>query len=216
MEKLRKLRRLNFFPGIAALFNSRQTRKVGRAKFALLVLNFAGCAALSPAIFAQQSKPQEYQVKAIYLYNFSKFVQWPPAAERSDTFAICVIGRDPFGAALDSALAGEKIDQKTMVARRIADAQEATKCQILFVADSESGRVKQILSALGKSSVLTVSDIPEFSLNGGMIEFVIQENKVRFDVNLTAANKAGLTLSSQLLKVASAVKKDSSLENGKQ
>jgi hypothetical protein len=216
VEKLRKLRRLNLFPAIALLFKSRQTRKVGRAKFAFLVLNFAGCAAFSPAISAQQSKPQEYQVKAIYLYNFSKFVQWPSTAEAKDTFAICVLGHDPFGAALDSAIAGEKIEQKTMVARRIVDLQEATKCQILFVANSESPRVKQILSALGKNSVLTVSDAPEFSQNGGMIQFVIQENRVRFEVNLAAADKAGLTLSSQLLKVASAVKSNSPAQNGNQ
>lgn len=153
-------------------------------------------------------------MKAIYLYNFSKFVQWPPAGgDMKDPFAICVLGHDPFGAALDSAIAGEKIEQKTMVARRIMDVQEATKCQILFIAGSEAAHVKQILSALGKNSILTVSDIPEFSQNGGAIQFVIQEQKVRFEVNLTAADKAGLTFSSQLLKVASVVRKDSPAQN---
>lgn len=209
MEKLGKLKRLKFFAGIRVLVRARRARKAARARFVLLALNFAGCAALSPAIFAQQPRPQEYQVKAVYLYNFSKFVQWPATGGGKDTFAICVLGHDPFGATLDSAIAGEKIEQKTMVARRIANVQDATKCQILFVANSESARVKQILAALEKDSVLTVSDVPEFSADGGMIQFVIQENKVRFQVNLTAAEKAGLTLSSQLLKVASAVKKDS-------
>jgi hypothetical protein len=214
VEKLRKLRRLSILVGIILSFTSRRTRKAGRAKCAVLVLNFAGWAALSPAIVAQQSKPQEYEVKAVYLYNFSKFVQWPPAGEESkDTFAICVLGRDPFGAALDAAIAGEKIEQKAMVARRITDLQEATKCQILFIANSEATHVKQILSVLGKNSILTVSDVAEFSQNGGVIQFVIQENKVRFEVNLTAAEKAGLTLSSQLLKVASAVKKYSPAQN---
>jgi hypothetical protein len=215
VEKLRKLRRLSFLLGAALEFKSRRTRKAGRAKFVVLLLNFAGCAAWPSAICAQQSKPQEYQVKAIYLYNFSKFVQWPASAGSKDTFAICVLGRDPFGSALDAALAGEKMEQKTIVALRIPDVQEAAKCQILFIANSEAARVKQILSALGKNNILTVSDIPEFSQNGGVIQFVIQENKVRFEVNLTAADKAGLTLSSQLLKVASAVKQDTPAQNAK-
>jgi hypothetical protein len=185
-----------------------------RAEFVLLLFNFAGWAACSPAAFAQQPKPQEYQVKAIYLYNFSKFVQWPAAAQTNDTFSICVMGHDPFGAALDSALAGEKIEQKPMAARRITDVQDAARCQILFIAASESAHVKQILAAVAKNGVLTVSDVADFSANGGMIQFVIQENKVRFEVNLTAADKAGLILSSQLLKVASAVIKESPTENG--
>jgi hypothetical protein len=176
-------------------------------------VNLAGWVVLSPSVFAQQSKPQEYQIKAVYLYNFSKFVQWPPAAENKDSFAICVLGHDPFGAALDQVLVGEKIEQKAMVARRITDVQEAAKCQILFIASSESARAKQILSSLGKNSILTVSDIPNFSVIGGMIQFVNLENKVRFEVNLSAADKAGLTFSSQLLKVASSVKKDSPAEN---
>lgn len=179
----------------------------------MFAFHIAGCLILLPAVFAQQPKPQEYQVKAIYLYNFSKFVQWPPATGSKDSFAICIIGRDPFGTALDSVLVGEKIEQKTMEARRIMDVQDAAKCQILFIAASESARVKQILSSLGKNSVLTVSDMPDFSQNGGMIQFMVQDNKVRFEVNLPAADKAGLVLSSQLLKVASAVKKGSPAEN---
>jgi hypothetical protein len=105
-------------------------------------------------------------------------------------------------------LAGEKIGNQTMVARRIADVQDAAKCRILFIASSESARMKLILAALGKSSVLTVSDMPDFTASSGMIQFVLEENKVRFEVNLSAADRAGLTLSSQLLKVATNVRKD--------
>jgi hypothetical protein len=215
VEKLRELRPLKPFSGLVLFLTPLRLEKVKRAKIALLALNLAGYGVLSPSVFAQQSKPQEYQIKAVYLYNFSKFVQWPPETENKDSFVICVLGRDPFGAALDDVLNGEKIERKTLVARRITDVQEAAKCQILFVASSEAGRAKQILSSLGKNSILTVSDIANFSVIGGMIQFVIQDNKVRFEVNLSAADKAGLTFSSQLLKVASAVKKDSPAENAK-
>jgi hypothetical protein len=213
VEKLRKLKPLNPFSGLVLFLAPLRLEKVRRAKIALLALNLAGWVASSPSVLAQQSRPQENQIKAVYLYNFSKFVQWPPTTENKDTFAICVLGRDPFGTTLDEVLVGEKIEQKAMVARRITDVQEATKCQILFISTSEAARVKQILSSLGKNSILTVSDISNFSLIGGMIQFVIQDNKIRFEVNLSAADKAGLTFSSQLLKVASAVKKDSPAEN---
>lgn len=136
-------------------------------------------------------------------------MDWPATAEQEDIFAVCVLGHDPFGPALDSTLTGEKVGNKNMVARRIVDAQEAAKCRILFIASSEAARMKQILASLGKAGVLTVSDLPDFSVSGGMIQFVMEENKVRFEVNLSAADKAGLTLSSQLLKVATTVRKDS-------
>ena len=174
--------------------------------FAFLV---TGTVFPSAILRAQQSKPAEYQVKAVYLYNFSKFVEWPATSGEEDSFAICVLGHDPFGPALDSTLLGEKVDNKNIVARRIVDVQEASKCRILFLASSEAARMKQILVSLGKASVLTVSDLPDFSVSGGMIQFVMEDNKVRFEVNLSAADKAGLTLSSQLLKVATTVRKDS-------
>jgi hypothetical protein len=186
-----------------------------RGGFALFAILILGNAANTAVVLAQQSKPAEYQVKAVYLYNFGKFVEWPATAEKENSFAICILGRDPFGPALDSTLTGEKIDNRTMVARRIVDVQEAAQCQILFVASSEAARMKQVLASLGKSSVLTVSDLPDFSASGGMIQFVLDGGKVRFEVNLTAADKAGLTLSSQLLKVATAVKRDSPPDNAK-
>ncbi len=157
---------------------------------------------------AQQPKPEEYQVKAVYLYNFGRFVEWPASAKKNDSFAICVLGRDPFGAALDATLAGAAIDNQKLVARRISSAREATTCRILFVSSSESSHSKEILAALEKAAVLTVSDMPGFASNGGMIQFVLQGNRVRFEVNLTAAENAGLALSSQLLKVATDIKKE--------
>lgn len=160
---------------------------------------------------AQQSKPTEYQVKATYLYNFGKFVEWSAAngAVSDDSFAICVLGRDPFGPALDATFAKQSIDRRSVVARRITKPQEALSCRILFISSSEDRGLKGVLAALDRAAVLTVSDIPQFSQRGGMIEFTLEDNKVRFEVNLTAAENAGLTLSSELLKVAVTVRRNS-------
>ncbi len=162
---------------------------------------------MASPVRAQQPKAEEYQVKAVYLYNFGRFIEWPASAKSGESFPICVLGRDPFGATLDTTVAGTSIEQQKLVARRIASAREATDCRILFISSSESSRLKEIVASLDKSPALTVSDVPGFTASGGMIQFVRKENKVRFEVNLTATEKAGLTLSSQLLKVATEIKK---------
>jgi len=166
-------------------------------------------AVLSPSARGEQVKASEYQVKAVYLFNFSRFVGWPQQSVPSTAvpFAICVLGKDPFGPMLDATLAGENIRGNSVVARRVAQAQEAAGCRVVFISNSEESRLKDILAALEKSSVLTVSDIPKFSEHGGMIEFVLQGDRVRFEVNLANTTEAGLTLSSDLLKVAVAVRK---------
>ena len=149
----------------------------------------------------------EYQVKAAYLYNFGKFVEWPPGALAGTQVSICVLGQDPFGPALDAALAGERIQGKSVMPRRITKAQEATGCEILYISSSEERRLSDILHTVDHIAILTVSDIPRFALRGGMIQFVLQGKRVRFEVNLTSAQDAGLTLSSELLKVAAEVRR---------
>jgi hypothetical protein len=160
-----------------------------------------------PNLLAQQPlAPTELQVKAAFLYKFGAFVAWPNPAP-SGPFAICVLGRDVFGQILDATVKGGTIDGKALVARRVVSISEASQCRILFVSSSEESRLKPILAELNKFPVLTVSDIPHFSDRGGMIEFVLENGRVRFDVNLASAEKSGLTLSSELLKVASVVKR---------
>jgi hypothetical protein len=158
----------------------------------------------------QQSKPSEYEVKAAYLYNFGRFVEWPDKAASSggDSFSICVLGEDPFGRIL-GALAGQTIGGKQVVAKRISKPLDASNCRIVFISLSEEKQLNDTLMTLGKAGVLTVSDMPQFSQRGGMIQFVLEGNKVRFEINLTAAENAGLMLSSELLKVATAVRKSS-------
>lgn len=151
---------------------------------------------------AQEANPTEYQVKAAYLYNFGKFIEWPSATSAGDLFSVCVLGEDPFGATLDRTVAGENINGKKAVVRRFAKLQDAARCHILFISSTEDSQLGAILAALDGTSVLTVSDIPQFTQRGGMIQFVMEANKVRFEVNLTTVERDGLTMSSQLLKVA--------------
>lgn len=158
---------------------------------------------------AQGAKPTDYDVKAVYLYNFGRFVEWPSSVTaKSEVFSVCVLGQDPFGPALDATLAGETISGKGIAAKRISTPEEAANCQILFMSSAEEGRLNKIIEALDKGPVLTVSDMPQFSRRGGMIQFVVEGKKVRFEVNLTAVQRAGLTLSSELLKVATTVRRN--------
>lgn len=155
-----------------------------------------------------QQRPTQYQVEATYLYNFSQFVAWPAGQATADKFFnICVLGQDPFGPALSAMVANETVAGKNVVAKRISATQEATNCRILFLSSSESGRLKEILGTLGGASVLTVSDLPEFAQRGGMVQFLLLDDRVRFEVNLAATKRAGLTLSSDLLKVATTVRR---------
>jgi hypothetical protein len=167
----------------------------------VLALNWA--LLVIPSLQAQSS-PTEYQVKATYLYNFGRFIEWPnkTTAPSGVPFTVCVLGHDPFGQALNAALAGETINGTNTVAAQISKPREAANCRILFISSSEDRQLKQILLALEDISVLTVSDMPEFSQRGGMVQFILDGKKVRFEVNLTPVQHAHLTLSSQLLKVA--------------
>jgi hypothetical protein len=162
----------------------------------------------SPCLHAQKSGPTENEVKSAYLYNFGKFVEWPAKATSvGEFFPICVLGDDNFGSTLETIIAGESINGKKVAVTRIAKPQDAVSCRILFISSSEQNQLKEILAALDNTSVLTVSDMPQFTRRGGMIQFVVEANKVRFEVDLTSAERAGLTLSSQLLKVAINVKR---------
>jgi uncharacterized protein DUF4154 len=155
-----------------------------------------------------QEKPTQYQVEATYLYNFSQFVAWPAAAATAaNSFNICVLGQDPFGPALANIVADETVAGKSVAAKRVPTPQEAVNCRVLFISSSESGRLKEILTILGGASVLTVSDLPEFTRRGGMVQFLLIEDRVRFEVNLAAAERARLTLSSELLKVATTIRR---------
>lgn len=158
---------------------------------------------------AQTPQPTEYEVQAAYLSNFGRFVEWPAraGANERDPFYVCVLGQDPFGPLLDAALKGETIGGAPMAAKRVTSAADAAGCRIVFVNPSRGSELKGIIAALRNSNALTVSDSFDFTRQGGMIQFVLDGNRVRFEINLAAAQRAGLTLSSQLLKVAVAIRR---------
>ena len=163
--------------------------------------------ALLVAFFADdavaQARPSEYAVKAAYLLNFGRFVKWP--SDHQGSFNICVLGRDPFGGELDRTVAGESVSGHPVAVRRLDSTHDAGACAILFIGTTERSRLASILEELRHKPVLTVSDMPDFVDRGGIIQFEIQQDRVRFDVNRAAAREAGLTLSSDLLKVAARV-----------
>ena len=159
---------------------------------------------------AQTPPRGEYEIKAAYLFTFARFVEWPARSDRDDSsFTICVLGTDPFGAALDTTLADAVIRGRKVGARRITAPEAATGCHVVFVSASEERRMAATISSLTASGTLTVSDAPKFAERGGMIQFVTAANRVRFEINLASAREAGLTMSSELLRVASAVRNGS-------
>jgi hypothetical protein len=155
---------------------------------------------------AQQTHLTESQVESAYLYNFGKFVTWPSEKiSASGSLEICLLGDDPFGTALDSIVAGEKIDGHPLAVKRIALLEEEDRCNILFISSSKKSSLRAILASAERSGILTVSDIPHFAERGGVIGFVLFHDRIRFEVNRHAAEESHLVLSSELLKVASKV-----------
>ena len=164
----------------------------------------------SDVVVAQARKPAEYEVKAAYLYNFGKFVRWPASVSPASTgaFLICVLGKNPFGSSLDETVRGESIDGKSLSVHYLSNLSEISGCRILFISSSEEHRLDSVLADVGKRPMLTVSDMADFVNHGGDIELVQVGGKIRFKVNLASAEKRGLALSSDLLKVAVSVKRD--------
>jgi hypothetical protein len=149
--------------------------------------------------------PSEYDVKAAFLLNFTKFVEWPDTARSADSpFTLCILGDDPFGPTLDQMVAGERVNQRRLAVRKIRELPNS--CDMLFISKSE--RVSAKVLADAGPGVLTVGETEDFLRNGGMIAFVVENRRVRFDIDQRTAVKAGLKISSKLLNVARSVEKD--------
>ena len=153
--------------------------------------------------WSQTLKPTEYQVKAAFLFNIAKFVEWP---ERSFTgpeapFIFGILGDDPFGNDID-AVKKRSINGRNVQVRRFKELQEVTNCNVLFISSSETVRIETILQRLGKTGMLLVSDINRFADRGGMINFVVQDNRVGFKINIDAVSRAGITIHSRVLNMA--------------
>ena len=163
--------------------------------------------ARTPAAFpaAPPSKPSEYDVKAAYLVNFGKFLRLSRPAPGRSSFELCTLGHDPMNSSLDALADNTTIAGLPVRVNHLQDISAAKSCAIVFISASESDRVREDLAILGNADILTVSDAPDFLEHGGMIQFVLVSNHVRFAVNLEAVNRAHLILGSELLRVASSV-----------
>jgi len=159
----------------------------------------------APSVLAATPPPEEYEVKAAFLYHFAHLVDWPPPAVPDEPFVIAVAGRDPFGEALDHVLAGKSVRGQPVRVLRVAGASQLAglHAHLLFVGRGEDDHVARTLAAVAGQPVLTVGESPRFAERGGMIEFrVTPEGRVAFDINLQRAEQSGLRMRSQLLKLA--------------
>lgn len=152
-------------------------------------------------------RPSEDEVKAAYLYNFTYFVTWPATAFPSPKapLVIGVLGRDPIGNHLKRTIAGEQIKGRSLLLRQSNRIADLKSCQILFISASERARLPQVLAELRGLPVLTVGETRLFCQTGGMINFVMSDGKVVFEINRGAVSKAGLKPSARLFKVAKRV-----------
>ncbi len=185
--------------------------KPGRGGSSTYAAIFLAC--LGAGIWSSSAQAQafsEYEVKAVFLYNFAKFVEWPPeASETSDPgFTFCVVGRDPFGDSLEQVVRGKSVNGRALKLRRVRAASQARTCQIAFISASERKRLQQILDSMSGVRVLTVGDTEGFVEQGGMINFALEEDRVRFEINLGAAERAGFKISSKLLSLAKIVRSE--------
>jgi hypothetical protein len=152
---------------------------------------------------------EEYRVKAAFLFNFAKFVEWPPQTFKSsgDPIAICVVGKDPFAGVLDQAVNGQTAQGRSFSVRVLADVQRAGTCQIVFVSSSERKRLPAILHEIKAPGVLTVGECDNFTAEGGVVNFRIEDGTVRIQINVDAAAQQQLHISSKLLSLAEIVRK---------
>jgi len=161
-------------------------------------------------IFAGAGQPiDEYQLKAVFLYNFARFVQWPSEAFQSpnDPIAICILGENPFGNSLGQAVDGKAIEQRKFTIRQIAEPRQAAGCQILFVSSSEQKHLRGILAEIRTPGTLIVGDSDRFAEEGGVANLKLEGDHIRIQVNVAAAERAKLQISSRLLSLAQIVRK---------
>ncbi len=152
---------------------------------------------------AQDVQPSEYQVKAAFIFNFAKFIEWPPKVFAAPDTPLCVgvLGDNPFGQNLAEFLRDKTLNNRPLAVKECRSIDEAKACQVLFVSASESKRMPEILRGLGASKVLTISETERFIKDGGMINFFREGNRIRFEISDQAARNVGLKIASKLLEL---------------
>jgi hypothetical protein len=188
---------------------SRSERRPLRVWMLAICASLAAAAALRPAAAQDAPGSREYEIKAAFIYNFTKFVEWPAAAlvPGAEPIVIGVLGDSPCAQALEELTRGRKVNGHPILVKRVESAQEAGSAHVLFVGAAHEAQFVRLEPALAKAPVLTVGEAASFATDGGMINFLMQGDKVRFEVNVDSAERAGVKISAQLLKLAAAVRR---------
>jgi len=205
-----------------------------RSKICIFVVLVLILLAMPTTQVVEAAENKEYQIKAAFLYNFIKFVDWPKEkmSDVNEPIVVGIIGKDPFGNAIDI-ITGEHVKDKKLVVRWFNSFEDSKKsdeknkpgvhreieairkCHLLFFCSSEKNDIEEIMKPLKGSHVLTVGDMNGFLESGGVINFIIENKKVRFEINIPAAKRAGLEIRAQLLRLAKRVIKEDTLEDNK-
>jgi YfiR/HmsC-like len=164
----------------------------------------AGVVAWAATTLGQSNAAPEYIVKAALISKFAEFVEWPQQAfsDDQDPVIFATVGDDPFRGGLDDLLSGKTIGARPILVKHFPDAEHIERCHVLFVCGSEQGRLPLIFQKLSKFYVLTISDVDDFCPKGGIIQFILEDEKVHFEINTDAADQSNIKISSRLLKLA--------------
>lgn len=184
-----------------------------RRRARMLCVSVAICVLTASAFIpgpnaGQEDSAGEYELKGAMLYNLMHFVEWPVSAYSSSQAptVLCILGRDPFGNSLTSLVSDKLVDGRPVQIRLLKDMNGTRACHVLYISSSERKHVVEILSNLKGANVLTVGEMSQFATRGGMVQFSLYEKRIRLDINLDAANRAGVKISSRLLAIARIVK----------
>ena len=160
--------------------------------------------AIPSAVAAQKESAGEYELKTAMLYNLTNFVDWPASAypDGRQALSLCILGRDPFGDSLRSTVVSGPGSVRSVAIRRIQGEQELAGCHVLYIGSSERKTAAQIFASVKSSGVLTVGEMTQFAARGGMVQFSLEDQRIRFDINLDAVSRSGLKVSSKLLALA--------------
>jgi hypothetical protein len=179
----------------------------GWRRFGILILTTWASLLIAWSASAQANPSSEYAVKAAFLFHFAEFVEWPAGAfkDGNSPLTYCTVGEDQFRGALDENLRGKTIGERAMRVQHLKQLDAIHDCQILFIGATETKHASQILASIKGNAVLTVGESHNFAEDGGMIEFLLEGNKIRFEINLGAVSAAKLKMSARLLTLAKTV-----------
>lgn len=183
------------------------SRRILRACFSALIASGL-VLSVAPNVLSQDQQDSEYAIKLGFLYNFTKFIEWPPASFRypGAPLVICIIGHDPFRQDLVAELRTRKVGGHPVEVRTLTSNGKLSPCHVVFVPVTEKNQDDKILRGLPGSGILTIGETEGFAVLGGVINLMIEDNKVHFEINRTAADRAGLKIGSKLLSIAKIVK----------